>query len=185
MRQTKESIFLKIAILSGALFYGCASGGPSPSAGAYKESRIFIIPIGKAVRAKEKIDDYEAYQIYFKLGKAVDSVRISISSEFIADILGTKKALETYFIVEKTIPAEGYKNIKAPYFYAEIGKNFDVSDWTREKELTIISEKGSPFKSLESGPAYRIRFTSFSTESLDFKIKIEADCDVTFMDAIE
>jgi hypothetical protein len=185
MRLTNALIIINILSLSAALMPSCASGGPAQAARTYKQSQAVTIPAGTAIRSKEEIDGSESYMVYFKLGKAVDSIRIGMNSEYVADILGTKKTLELYFIVEKAIPAEHFKNIKTRYLFTEIGKNFDITDWTRGKEITIVSEKGSPLKALEDGPAYRIRFTAFSTESLDFMINIEADCEVTFMNNIE
>ncbi len=186
MRRTDLLLATKTFIFMAALVPACVSGGPSPADRAFKQTQAVTIPAGKTTRSKEEIDGSETYMVYFRLAKSVDSVRISMISEYITDILGTKKTLESYFTVEKAIPAEHFKNLKTRYFFTEIGKNFDITDWTRVKEITIVSEKGSPFKALEDGSVYyRIRFTAFSKESLDFTIKIEADCEVTFMDGIE
>ena len=163
----------------------CLSGCSSRAVRSYKKSNEITIPFGKALQSQEKIDKYDTFMIYFKLERNVNSVRVGVNAEYIADITGAKKALASYFIVEKAMDVNQFKNIKARYVYPEIGRNFDATDWTREKEITLVSEHGNPFKDLESNSAYRIRFTAFSSENIDYSIKIEANCSVTFLDSIE
>lgn len=179
MVSTIISTFLIIAALIPVCLSGCSSGAVRN----YKKSKVITIPSGEALQSQEKIDKYDTFMIYFKMEREVKSVRVGIISEYIADISGTKKALASYFIVEKAIDVNQFKNIKARYVYPEIGRNFDATDWTREKEITLVSEHGNPFKALESNSVYRIRFTAFSSENIDFTLKIEADCDVAFLDS--
>jgi len=86
--------------------------------------------------------------------------------------------------VEKIVDMSKYKYREMRYLYAEIGKNFD-SDWNREKDLVIVSNKTVPFKALDEKSIYRIRYTTFSTEDADYIITIGANCEVTFIDSVE
>ena len=172
-------------LLFAALFPLCLSGCSSGAVRSYEKSSGITIPFGRALQSQEKIDKYDTFMIYFKLERNVDSIRVGISADYIADITGSKKDLAAYFIVEKAMDVNQFKNIKARYVFPEIGRNFDATDWTREKEIIIVSEHGNPFKDLASTSAYRIRFTAFSSENIDYTIKIEANCSVTFLDSIE
>jgi hypothetical protein len=177
------SIITSTFLLFAALIPVCLSGCSSGAVRNYKKDNVITLPSGKALQSQEKIDKYETFMIYFKLEHDVKSIRVGIISEYIADISGVKKVLASYFIVEKAIDVNQFKNIKARYVYPEIGRNFDATDWTREKDITIVSEYGNPFKSLESNSIYRIRFTAFSSDNIDFTIKIEADCNAVFLES--
>ncbi len=165
------------------------SGCASASTTADKKSRTFKQGSAKtlssieAAKSADPIDRYPASMIFFKLDKNAEALSINISAEFIADVTGRKKTKKTYFIVEKVIDMSSLKNRKDKYFYAEIGRNYDP-DWNRQKEITLVSSKSEPFKNLDGNSLYRIRFTTFSTENVDFTITINADCGVTYLDEI-
>ena len=182
-RALKYPVIMKI-LAAAALLQFFLSGCSSPTVKIFKKNNIVAIPVDKARRTREEIDRYATYAVYFKLEKAVDSIRIRISAEYVADIIGTRKTRETYFIVEKIIDARKFKNTDVRYFYSEMGRNFDA-EWNAAKGLVLVSEKGSPFKALDGNSIYRIRFTPFSSENFVFAVTIDADCGVTFMDEIK
>ena len=172
-----------LPVLTGS---GCASASPTAAdkkARTYKHSSVKTLSSIEATRSADPIDRYAASMIFFKLDKASEALSISISAEYTADVTGTRKTRKTYFVVEKIIDMSGLNNRKDKYFYAEIGRNFDP-DWNRQKELTLVSSVSEPFKNLDGNSLYRLRYTTFSTESVDFTITINADCGVTFLDDI-
>jgi hypothetical protein len=171
---------LIITILMPLAFTGCTTG-KGKSSRRYLHSNVKTISSIDTARAAEKIDQYATSMIFFKLDKDIDALAIGITAEYTADIMGTKKTKKTYFIVEKTVDMSQYKYKNFKYHYAELGRNFD-SDWNREKEISIVSRKTEPFRNLDGNSLYRIRFTTFSTENLDFTIKIDADCGITYME---
>jgi hypothetical protein len=172
---------LLCVLLPVSLMSACAAG---PQIRKYKYSLVKTITGNETVRTNDQIDRYATLVTYFKLGKAVDEISLSITADYVADITGTKKIKKTYFIVEKIVDMSNYKIKNLKYLYAEIGRNYDA-DWNREKDITIASNKTVPFKALDEKSIYRIRFTTFSTEDTDFVITINADCEVTFMDDME
>lgn len=170
-------ILMILPLLASA---GCAT---SKEKAARRYSRSSVKPISsiEASKAAEPIDRYATSMVFFKLDKAVDAMQIGIIADYTADIMGTKKTKKTYFIVEKVVDMSQYKYKNMKYLYAELGRNFDA-DWNREKEITIVSNKKEPFRNLDGASLYRIRFTTFSTEHVDYTIKIDADCGVTFLE---
>ncbi len=162
---------------------GCAATGQKKER-KYKQSSEKTFSSIEAVKAAEPIDRYAASMMFFKLDKGVDALSIGITAEYTSDIMGTKKIKKTYFVVEKTIDMSHFKLAKNKIHYAEIGRNYDA-DWNREKEITLVSNKTEPFRELDGNSLYRIRFTTFSSENVDYTIRINADCAVTFMDAID
>ncbi len=177
------SFILMIIILAGLpalVTTGCATAGTKKER-IYKQSSVKTFSSIGVSKAAEPIDRYPTATMFFKLDKSVDALSIGIMAEYIADITGTKKTRKTYFVVEKIIDMSQLKFAKNKYHYAEIGRNFDA-DWNREKEITLVSSKTEPFKNLDGDSIYRIRFTTFSQENVDYTIRINADCAVTFMD---
>jgi hypothetical protein len=182
-RTAATFIFARILIISVLVqpfFAGCAT----QSVRTYEEINAKTISAGSASRSNDRIDQYTTYMIYFKLEKKVDSMRISVAAEYIADILGTRRRRNSFFVVEKTVDVRQFKKQEAEYVYAEIGNNY-TADWKSEKDITVVSEKGNPFKDLEGGSTYRIRFTTFTSDDFEFTINIEADCKVTYFDRME
>ncbi len=184
----KSSIFriLMIIALAGlpALFAsGCATTGQKnqEKERKYKQSSVKAFSSIAATKSVDMIDRHATSMLFFKLDKSVDALSIGITAEYTADIMGTKKTKKAYFIIEKTIDMSHFKLAKNKIHYAEIGRNFDA-DWNREKEITLVSNKTVPFKDLDGSSLYRIRFTIFSPETVDYTIRINADCAVTFMD---
>jgi hypothetical protein len=179
---TTTSLAMNLRILAAAallhyFFVGCASSAVQ----AYKKSSTISIPRDKARMTRDEIDRYETHEVYFKLDKAVDSIKIGITAVFVADIAGTKESRVTYFIVDKIIDVKKLRNADVRRIYSEIGRNFDL-DWNAKKEIVITSERGSPFKALDEDSVCRIRYTTFSRENFVYTITIDADCGVTFMD---
>jgi hypothetical protein len=158
---------------------GCAS----TAVHVYEKRSTVSIARGKAVLTRDEIDGYATHELYFRLDKPVDSIRIGITSVFVADIAGTKESRLTYFIVEKIIDVKKSGNTGVRRFYSEVGRNFDL-EWNAKKEIIIASEEGSPFKALEGDSVYRIRYTTFSPEDFVYTITIDADCGITFMNGI-
>lgn len=177
---------LLIIFLAGlpALFAsGCAATGQKKE-WKFKQSSVKTLSSIEATKSADMIDRHATSMMFFKLDKSVDALSIGITAEYTADIMGTKKTKKTYFIIEKTINMSHFKLAKNKIHYAEIGRNFDA-DWNREKEITLVSNKTVPFKDLDGGSLYRIRFTIFSPETVDYTIRINANCAVTFMDDIK
>ncbi len=165
------------------LLSGCATAGQIKER-KYKQSSVKTFSSIEAAKSAEPIDRHAASMIYFKLDKSVDALSVAITAEYISDIMGTKKIRKTYFIVEKAVDMSHLKPAKNRIHYAELGKNFDA-DWNREKEITLVSNKTVPFRELDGNSVYRIRFTTFSPENVDYTVRINADCSVTFMDTID
>jgi hypothetical protein len=170
---------LAVAAVLHYFFVGCASAAVQ----AYKKSSTISIPRDKARITRDEIDRYKTHAVYFKLDKAVDSIKIGITAVFVSDIAGTKESRITYFIVDKIIDVKKFRNAGVRRIYSEIGRNFNL-DWNAKKEIVIASENGSPFKALDGTSVYRIRYTTFSRENFVYTITIDADCGVTFMDGI-
>ena len=161
---------------------GCATQGKKDNGGrTFKLSSAKTFSSMEAGKAAEPIDRYAAFQMFFKLDRSVDAISVGISAEYTADITGARKIKKTYFIVERVVDMSNVKFVKNKYLYAELGRNFDA-DWNREKEITIVSKKSEPFKDLDGASLYRVRFTIFSPENVDYTLRINADCGVTFLD---
>ncbi|HOT46266.1 MAG TPA: hypothetical protein PLM53_16000 [Spirochaetota bacterium] len=177
-------IIIALAGLPALFSSGCATAGIINKDRKYKQSSVKTFSSIEAVKSAEPIDRHAASMIYFKLDTSVDALSISITAEHTADIMGTKKVRKTYFVVEKAVDMSHFKLAKNRIHYAELGRNFDP-DWNREKEITLVSKKTVPFRELDGNSVYRIRFTTFSTEPVDYTVRINADCSVTFMDTID
>lgn len=171
------SAILSMAIMTSTLAAGCSSGQRAIS---YKQSFTSAVASREAPRSPVKIDRYAAYTAYFRLERPVKSIRIGITAEYIADIAGTRKPRKTYFIIEKMIDTAHFKNKNVKDIFTELGRNFET-DWTRTREIEVNSVNNNLFRSLDEKSVYRIRYTAFLNEDLDFIIKVEADCGVTFV----
>ena len=149
-------IIMTLAGLPALFGSGCATtAAAEKKPRTFKQSSVKTLSIIEAAKSADPIDRYAASMIFFKLDKNAEALSISISAEYIADVMGTKKTKKTYFIVEKVVDMSSLKNRKDKYF-----------------------------KNLDGSSLYRIRFTTFSTENVDFTITINADCGVTYLDEI-
>lgn len=162
------------------LIQGCAGGMKRPS---YRHHGVRNIPVGTTVRG-DAIDGYDAYVVHFRLEKAVESMTVGISAEYVADITGKKKYKKAYFIVEKIVELGAAGGKQARRINVEIGRNFDA-DWNREKDVIIRSLKTEPFRILDADSLYRIRYTPFSRDPFDYTITVDADSPVTFVDDVK
>jgi hypothetical protein len=159
---------------------GCT---PNLKERSYRNTAVSAVPIAAAARTNDRIDRYETYASYFRIGKAVESMKVGVSAEYVADIMGTKKTRNSYFIVEKVIDMSRLGNRNLTHLHAELGRNF-TGDWTRnDKEISLVSSKSEPFKNLDADSLYRIRYTTFANENFTFTVTIKADCAVTFEEA--
>ena len=149
---------------------------------SYRNTVVSAVPLEKAVRTNDRIDRYLTYAAYFRLAKDVERFKIGVTAEYVADIMGTKKKRTTYFIVEKVIDMSRMKNKNLTRLHAELGRNYN-SDWSRgDTDITIVSSKSEPFKNLDAGSLYRVRYTAFAAENFTFTVTIQADCAVTLED---
>ncbi len=148
---------------------------------SYRNTAVSAVPLEKAVRTNDRIDRYATYVSYFRLGKDVESMRVGVTAEYVADIMGTKKTRTSYFVVEKIIDMSRLKNKNLTRLHSELGRNFN-SDWNRDLEITLASNKSEPFKSLDAVSLYRVRYTAFAEENFTFTVTIQADCAVTFVE---
>lgn len=174
-------MFIICALLAAAVASGCATTGNQHK---YRNRAENTFSSGDAKRAADPIDRYAAFVQHFRLEKDAEAITIGITAEYVADITGTKKTKKTYFIVEKLIDMSRFTDRAGKQLYAEAGRNFDA-DWNREKELTLTSSKSEFFKKLDAASTYRIRFTTFSPDPVDFTITIDADCGTTFIDNVK
>jgi hypothetical protein len=171
-----------LALLCALLAFsvpGCSGNIKNKS---YRHSAVSAVPGNQVVRTNDRIDKYTAFVSYFRLGKDVESINISVMAENVADILGTKKTRKAYFIVEKVIDMTRLKNPNLTRLHAELGRNYDT-DWKRDANITLVSSKEAPFKNLDAGSLYRVRYTAFADENFTFIVTIKADCAVTFVEA--
>lgn len=175
--QTSTSRIL-CSLLAAAVATGCVTAG---SRREYQISAKKSFSSAEIRHAGDPIDRYPAFAQHFRLEKEIEAMTVGISAEYVADITGAKKTKKTYFIVEKRIDMSRFASITRKDLYAEIGRNFDA-EWNREKELTLISDTSDFFKKLDAEAIYRIRFTTFSPDPVDFTITIEADCGITFIE---
>ncbi len=166
------------ALLAAAVTVGCATAHTRRE---YKNKSEKSYPSGEAMSADDPIDRYAAFAQHFKLEKDAETITVGITAEYVADITGAKKTKKTYFIVEKLIDMSRFANSPRKQMYAEIGRNYDA-DWNREKELTLTSSKSDHFRKLDAASTYRIRYTTFSGDPVDFTITIQADCAITYID---
>ena len=169
---------LALAVTAPVIGAGCSAAQRVKS---YKQSFTAVVASRTAPRSPVKIDQHPAYAVYFRLDRAVRSIRVGITAEYIADIAGTRKQRKVYFVIEKMIDTSQFKNREIKYIFSDLGRNFDT-DWTRVREIELASVKNDLFRSLDGNSMYRIRYTTFSNEDFDFTIKIEADCGVAFVD---
>jgi hypothetical protein len=168
-----------IVALPAAAAIGCSANLKNKS---YRTTVVAAVPGAPAARTNDRIDKYATYASFFRLGKNVDSITISVTAENVADILGTKKTRKAYFIVEKVIDMTRLKNPNLKHLHAELGRNYN-NDWNREMEITLVSTGDEPFKTLDAGSLYRVRYTTFADENFTFIVTIKADCAVTFVEA--
>ena len=177
------------ASAAGALMLSCAlltlsvSGcSASVRSGSFRNIAVSALPRNQAVLTNDRIDRYTTYAAYFRLGKDADRLGVSVIAEYVADIMGTKKTRIAYFIVEKVIDMSRLNNRNLRQLHAELGRNFN-NDWNCEKEIALASSKSEPFKNLDAGSLYRVRYTAFAEENFTFIVTLKADCAVTFVEA--
>ena len=177
-----------LAPVSAALMIICAlpalfASGCTPNLRekSYRNTAVLTVPLEKAVRTNDRIDRYTTFAAYFRLAKDVQSVKVGVTAEYVADIMGTKKKRTSYFIVEKVTDMSRFKNRNLTHLHTELGRNFN-SDWNRDTEITLVSIKSEPFRNLDSGSLYRVRNTTFAEENFTFTVTVMADCAVTFVE---
>ncbi len=145
------------------LLAGCATGDV---ASRYLFKASLTGTANSYLRAKDRIDREECYQVFFRIRKQEKCIKIALTT-LISDrsILNRKIPVNGYFIVEKLIDIrkfhEGYN-----YTYSELGRNYD-SGWKGKGEMTLCSSSRDPIRKLDPG-IYRIRFTVFREEDFRF-----------------
>jgi hypothetical protein len=149
---------------------------------SYRNNKTAIVAADKSARTNDSIEKNATYASYFRLSKDVDTIKIGVILEYVSDILGTKKTRNVYFIVEKVIDMTKLKNPRLTSLHAELGRNFD-NDWNRDADITLVSDREQPFKTLDAGSLYRVRYTTFAEENYTFIVTVKADCDITFVEA--
>ena len=157
---------------------GCTSNLREKS---YRNTAVAVVPLDRTIRTNDRIDRYTTFVSYFRIAKDVESMKIGVSAEYVADIMGRKKARNTYFIVEKAVDMSRLGNRNLARLHAELGRNFN-GDWNRDKEITLVSSKSEPFKNLDAASLYRVRYTTFAEENFTYTVTIKADCAVTFVE---
>ena len=169
-----------IFLISGTLFMGCSTGQ------RVKKYRIINskkIKLEELNISPDMMDNYRAFQVFFRLEKVVDSIRVEVSPSHINNKEVMGQIRKAFISVEKVIDLRNFKENRK-FIFPYIGKNFDRS-WKRRADFIIFTSKTNPIRRLDKKSTYRIRFSTFSLEKYNFTIKIHADCKVNFLDKIQ
>ena len=171
-----------VALLSAMLAFSLPGCTENIKNKTYRHSEVSTVSAGQGVRTNDRIEKNATYVSYFRLARDVDMINVSVMVEYVTDILGTKKTRKVYFIVEKVIDLAKLKNPRLTSLHTELGRNFD-NNWNRDENITLVSNRELPFKTLDAGSLYRVRYTTFAEENYSFIVTVKADCDVTFVEA--
>ncbi|MFC1671108.1 hypothetical protein ACFL20_12025 [Spirochaetota bacterium] len=167
----------KLLVLSLLLAYSCSSIN---SRTTFTENNIKKIKSTYLEKSKEKIDNETTYEVYFKLQKQVECIKVIISSSYEADkFYHKRKYRKVYFVVEKVINLSHFNKLEKKNTFFELGKNYN-KDWFSRSEIIICSPVENPIMKLDEKSNYRIRFTTFSAGQSDLRINIKANCKITF-----
>jgi hypothetical protein len=135
--------------------------------------------------ASNDIDTGKAYEIYFRLKKPVDCIKLNIISKYIPDrFSGKKEHLLTFFVLDQLIDLSRFSSPQKKYEVSEIGRNYD-SAWGRRRELIICSGPEYPLLKLDDKTVYRLRFTTFRKVNFEYRIDIHADSKIIFIEKPE
>jgi hypothetical protein len=131
--------------------------------------------------ASDNIDTEKAYEIYFRLKKPVDCIKLNIIAKYIPDrFSGKKEHILTFFVLDQLIDISRFNDPRKKYETSEIGRNFD-SAWNRRRDLEICTGTGYPLLKLDDKTIYRLRFTTFRKVVFLYRIDIHADTKVIFI----
>lgn len=161
--------FLRGAV-AAALIALCACSTLSRP-GEYRHKVVRSGSSDESTLAEQKIAEGATYQVFFSLRKEEKCLKIAFSSRIREATL--KKTFQsdvnTYFIIEKSVDIERFKDEKKTIFY-EIGRNFDLR-WNLSNTMVTCSDSADPLRKLDTG-LYRIRFSSLKAPSFEYVLEI-------------
>ncbi len=130
----------------------------------------------------DNIDTEKAYEVYFRLEKPVDCIKLNIVSKYIPDrFSGKKEHILTFFVLDQLIDISMFGDPEKKFEISEIGRNFD-SAWNRKRNLVVCTGPGYPLLKFDIKTVYRLRFTTFRKVNFEFRIDIHADSRIFFIE---
>ncbi len=158
---------------------GCGSTG---GVRVYKHLSRLSGESVKLEYAADDIDTEKAYEVYFRLEKPVDCIKLNIVSKYIPDrFSGKKEHILTFFVLDRLIDLSRFGSHREKYEASEMGRNFD-SAWNRRRDLVICTGPEYPLLKLDEKRVYRLRFTTFRKVNFEYRIDIHADARVIFIE---
>jgi hypothetical protein len=178
-RVSRTLLFIPaLLLLSG----GCAT---SKKPREYKTVVSQKITDSEARPSADPIDKYRSYEIFFRLDKKVDTVKVSVTAQrSVVPYSRQKKSVNVFFLVEKMVDLSKFRRTKRKYIFSEMGRNYD-EQWTVSREITIESRIDDPLINLDKTSLYRIRYTAFYQDPHEFNIAVHADCKITLLKTME
>jgi hypothetical protein len=157
---------------------GCGSTG---GLRVYKHVNSMSGESVRLINSPDDIDTEKAYEIYFRLQKPVDCIKLNITAKYIPDrFSGKKEHILAFFVLDQLIDLSRFSGPQKKYEISEIGRNFD-SAWNRRRDLIICSGPGYPLLKLDEKTIYRLRFTTFRKVNFEYRIDLHADEKVIFI----
>ncbi|MCP4136570.1 MAG: hypothetical protein GY754_36710 [bacterium] len=138
----------------------------------------------KSTLSKDTIDNEKTYEVYFRIKKAVDCIKINIHSSTLPNKLTKKtKVLKSYFVIDKAIDISHFNRAsgseKKVYAFTKITANFD-DKWSRKRDIVICSSPEDLLKKLDSSSLFRLRFSVLLRQNFNYTINIRADGPVEY-----
>ena len=114
---------------------------------------------GQEQFSRDRIDNENTYQLFFRLNSSEECIRISLRCWKIEDSIRKNEVeLPCYFIVEKKADLRSFRKVTG-IRYVELARNFN-REWDVKKSILLCARPGDPFHVL-TNTVYRMRFTAF------------------------
>ncbi len=133
----------------------------------YKLTDTYSCGPDRKIETQDRIERETTYAVYFRLNRAEECIRVSMSSQKSGqeNIFLKEKDLPMFFIVEKAIDVSKLAVPGQKYMFSELGRNYDVNFKPR-RDMEICSQEDSPIKKLDAS-VYRIRFSALGPETFE------------------
>ena len=161
-----NKLYLLTIFLSVILFVSCFGKNTRPSSS-------YIINSTANYISGNRIDNFPASELYFKLESSTRCITIDVVSEH--DPIFSPNV---FFIVERELDIHQFSNNVSTIF-VELGRNFN-SDWEHSPSVRICTISADPIQKIEPGILYRIRFTHFDNSDIAVTVAIFTNSRITF-----
>jgi hypothetical protein len=177
-----KNIYFLLVFLPGAVSLQVSGCGSAKGLRVYEHVNSMSGESIRLQKASDDIDTEKTYEIYFRLQKPVDCIKLNITAKYIPDrFSGKKEHILTFFVLDQLIDIRRFRGPQKKYESSEIGRNFD-SNWNRMRDLVICTKPEHPLLKLDEKRVYRLRFTTFRKMNFEYRIDLHADSKIIFIE---